>query len=124
MNKNLFKSESASKASLFKSSTFTNPDGTPMDEVQRKNTRTKIRKYIAAAVNYFNSNNTFTQEMIQDFIATYNEFYAVNDFTVASIYNGSDDTKKAGLQKLLDHIKANAPKDPTPAPTKKDSKKK
>ena len=124
MNKNLFSTATASKASLFKSSTFTNPDGTPMDEIQRKNTRTKIRKYIAAAVNYFNSNNTFTEEMTKDFINTYQEFYAVNDYTVASIYNGSDDAKKAGLQKPLDHIKANLPKEAPAASNKKPSTKK
>lgn len=113
MNKNLFKSESASKASLFKSSLFVNKDGKPMDEVQRKNKRKEIRNYISAVLAWYNEHNSLTPEQVKDFIDTYTASYAVNDYSVESIYNGSDDAKKAGLQKLLQAIKPKEDKKPS-----------
>ena len=48
-----------------------------------------------------------SKEQLDDFVATYKETYINNDFSVASLYDGNDETKKASLRKLLEYVKKN-----------------
>lgn len=104
MKKSLFSSGNASaKKSLYKKELFAD-----FSEKSEKNVRTMIRKYLQSVVKSFISNNTLSEEQKTDFIETYNKYYMLNDFSVASIYDGSDEEYKEELKKLLSFI---APKD-------------
>lgn len=109
MKKDLFTSGNKSaKNSLFRTEKFVDEKGNNLDEIGRKNLRSKIRKYVASVVYYFlNNNNKLSKEQISDFVDTYKEYYKINDFSLSSIYDGSDETKKKNLSSLLDYIKKN-----------------
>lgn len=107
MKKSLFSSGNASKKSmLFRESVFVE-NGKKLDEIARKNKRSAIRKYISAVAHFFETNNKLSKEQLDDFVATYKETYINNDFSVASLYDGNDETKKASLRKLLEYVKKN-----------------
>lgn len=122
MQKSLFSSASnaGSKASIFKP--FVNEDGTACTANQAKAKRIQIRKYIDKVLSAFAAQgNTLNEEQTKDFLETYSQVYLTNDFSVASIYNGSDDTKKEAIGTLLNYLKPkeNAPKENPKKGTKK-----
>lgn len=109
MQKSLFSSGTkSSKATLFNKAIFVNEDNSPMDANQMKNLRSKIRKYInAVSTTFIAQGNTLNAEQLKDFVDTYQAYYAKADYTVASIYDGGDNAKKASFKALLDFAKPN-----------------
>ena len=93
--------QSSKKASLFRPEIMKEKD-----EIERKNFRTKCRKFLVSVLHTFNlQNKKLTEDQKKEFLNFYKSIYLLNDFSVSSLYDGADQEKKMQLQKLLDFCK-------------------
>lgn len=94
------------KNSLFRPEIFVNDKKEKMDEIERKNLRSQIRKNILKVLHSFVENGCkMNEKQIDMFVKYYFACYLVNDFSVASIYDGNDNEKKSALEKFLSYVK-------------------